>query len=207
MKPTDISRLGSIIRKTWAYQKSNKSFARHWHVRTPINHSQGLAISRHNQSFARLWAYQDWPINHSHDLAYQDSNKSSQVIGISILYYQTQDLSISIKTRLISHKTWVCHRVLVKYILHLYCLAVQVGFYSDMVECSTLDRRVPGSILIRGMEIFLRVCDRCIKTLINHSQNLIGHVKTLINRSEDLGISRLQSIVASHWHFRTPINH
>ena len=28
-----------------------------------------------------------------------------------------------------------CHRVLVRYIIHLYCLAVQAGFYSDVVEC------------------------------------------------------------------------
>ena len=43
--------------------------------------------------------------------------------------------------------------------IHLYCLAVQAGFYSDVVECSTLDRRVPGSILGWDMEIFLRVRD------------------------------------------------
>ena len=55
---------------------------------------------------------------------------------------------------------YTCHRVLVRYIIHLYCLAVQVGFYSDVVECSTIDRRVPGSILGRGMEIFLRVRDK-----------------------------------------------
>ena len=42
---------------------------------------------------------------------------------------------------------------------HLYCLVVQAGFYSDMVECSTIDRRVPGSILGRSMEDFLRVRD------------------------------------------------
>ena len=43
--------------------------------------------------------------------------------------------------------------------IHLYCLAVQAGFYSDVVECSTIDRRVPGSILGWDMEIFLRVRD------------------------------------------------
>ena len=43
---------------------------------------------------------------------------------------------------------------LVRYLIHLYCLAVQAGFYSDVVECSTLDRRVPGSILGRNIEIF-----------------------------------------------------
>ena len=43
--------------------------------------------------------------------------------------------------------------------IHLYCLAVQACFYRDVVECSTIDRRVPGSILGRGMVIFLRVRD------------------------------------------------
>ena len=47
-----------------------------------------------------------------------------------------------------------CHRVLVRYIIHLYCLAVQAGFYSDVVQCSPQGRKVPGSILGRGMEIF-----------------------------------------------------
>ena len=47
-----------------------------------------------------------------------------------------------------------CHRVKVRYIIHLYCLAVQAGFYSDVVECSTIDQKVPGSILRQGMEIF-----------------------------------------------------
>ena len=28
-----------------------------------------------------------------------------------------------------------CHRVLVRYIINLYYLAVQAGFYSDVVEC------------------------------------------------------------------------
>ena len=50
--------------------------------------------------------------------------------------------------------SWVCHRVLVRYIVHMYYLAVQASFNSDVVECSTLDRRVPGSILTQGMEIF-----------------------------------------------------
>ena len=47
--------------------------------------------------------------------------------------------------------------------IHLYCLAVQAGFYSDVVECLTVDRRVPGSILGRDMEIFLRVRDICVQ--------------------------------------------
>ena len=43
-----------------------------------------------------------------------------------------------------------------RYIIHLYCLAVQAGFYSDVVECSTIDRKVSGSILGREMEIFFK---------------------------------------------------
>ena len=44
------------------------------------------------------------------------------------------------------------------------------GFYSDVVECSTLNRRVPGSILGRGMEIFARVRD--INNILNAKKNL-----------------------------------
>ena len=43
--------------------------------------------------------------------------------------------------------------------IHLYCLAVQAGFYSDVVEGSTIDRWVPGSILSRGIKVLLRVRD------------------------------------------------
>ena len=39
------------------------------------------------------------------------------------------------------------------------------GFYSDVVECSTLNRRVPGSILGRGIAIFARVRD--INNILN----------------------------------------
>ena len=49
--------------------------------------------------------------------------------------------------------------------IHLYCLAVQAGFYSDLVECSPQDHKVPGSILGRDMEIFLRVRDKWRPTL------------------------------------------
>ena len=35
----------------------------------------------------------------------------------------------------------------------------QDGFYSDVVECSTIDRRVPVPILGRGLEMFLRARD------------------------------------------------
>ena len=41
---------------------------------------------------------------------------------------------------------------MVRYIIHLYCLVVQAGFYSDVVECSTIDRKVPGSSF--GREFF-----------------------------------------------------
>ena len=41
-----------------------------------------------------------------------------------------------------------------RYIIHLYCLAVQDGFYIDVVECSPLDRKVLGSILGRDNRIF-----------------------------------------------------
>ena len=47
-----------------------------------------------------------------------------------------------------------------RYIIHLYCLAVQAGFYSDVVECSSIDRKVLSSILGLGMDIFLRVRDK-----------------------------------------------
>ena len=36
----------SIIFKTLAYLDSNLSFARHWHIHTPINHLQDLDLSR-----------------------------------------------------------------------------------------------------------------------------------------------------------------
>ena len=35
--------------------------------------------------------------------------------------------------------------------IHLYCPAVQAGFYSDVVECETIDRKVPDSINGWGM--------------------------------------------------------
>ena len=79
-----ISRFRSIICKTRAYQNSNKSFERHWHVHTLISHSQlrlghiktrsiickTLGISRlTDQSFARL-RHIKTPINHRKSLAY-----------------------------------------------------------------------------------------------------------------------------------------
>ena len=46
-----------------------------------------------------------------------------------------------------------------RYIAHLYCLAVQAGFYSDAVECWIFVRRVAGSILgrVRTEYIFLHL--------------------------------------------------
>ena len=46
-----------------------------------------------------------------------------------------------------------------RYITHLYCLAVQAGFYGDVVECWILVRRVAGSILgrVRSEDIFLHL--------------------------------------------------
>ena len=40
--------------------------------------------------------------------------------------------------------TQVCHRIQVRYIIHLYCLAEQAGFYSNLVECLPLDPKVPS---------------------------------------------------------------
>ena len=37
----------------------------------------------------------------------------------------------------------------VRYIAHLYCLAVQAGFYGDVGECLLHMRRVAGSIISR----------------------------------------------------------
>ena len=54
-----------------------------------------------------------------------------------------------------------------------------------MVKFSTLDRTIPGLILIWDMEVFFRVRDRCIRTSINNSPYL--------------GMSRLQSIVHKTW--------
>ena len=106
----------------------------------------------------------------------------------------------------------MCHRLLVRYIIHLYCLAVQAGFYSDEVECSTLNRRVPGLILTRGMEIFLRVCDRCIRTLINHSQTCACQDRSIVHKpwayqdsnksSQVIGISVLLLIIRKTWAYQ-----
>ena len=118
----------------------------------------------------------------------------------------------------------MCHRVLARYIIQLYCLAVQAGFYSDVVECSTLDQRVPGSILTRGMEIFNEsitgvsglgsiipktwACQNPdqsftrlghIKTPINHRKSL-ACIRTPINHSQNLGISiKTRSVIRKTW--------
>ena len=62
--------------------------------------------------------------------------------------------------------------------MHLYCIAVQAGFYSDVVECSTIDRRVPGSILGWGMEIFLRICDMSMNIFITSGPGVIQGLVT-----------------------------
>ena len=62
-------------------------------IRTLINHSQDLGMSRLRSIIHKTWAY-------------QDSNKSSQVIGIHTPINHSQDLGISIKTRSIIRKTW-----------------------------------------------------------------------------------------------------
>ena len=67
-----------------------------------------------------------------------------------------------------------------RYIMHLYCFAVQADFSSDVVECSTLDRRVPGSIIGRGMEVSLRVRDnlnpssRLLRLYLNSTTSLLN---------------------------------
>ena len=50
-----------------------------------------------------------------------------------------------------NHMASACHRVLVRYIIHLYCLAVQAGFYSDVRDYRS---KGPRSILGWGMEFF-----------------------------------------------------
>ena len=60
--------------------------------------------------------------------------------------------------------------------IHLYCLAVQAGFYSDVVECSPQDRKVSGSILGWGMMDFLRVRD-----YLDHSLFQIIEIKSDLN--------------------------
>ena len=92
-------------------------------IRTLINHSQDLSMSRFRSIVHKTWAY-------------QDSNKSPQVIGISVLRLIT--------TRSIIRKTWT---------------------YQD--------------------------CDQSFTRL--------WHIKTLINRSQDLDISSLSSIICKTW--------
>ena len=99
--------------------------------------------------------------------------------------------------------------VLLFIIIHLYCLAVQAGIYSDVVECSTLDQRVPGLILTRGMESPWQVNPH-----FDQSFARLGHVKTPINRSQDLGnqdsnkpsqvigISVLRLIIRKTWAYQ-----
>ena len=56
----DISVLRLIIRRTWAYQlRHNQSFTRLRLIKIPINHSQDLGISRLRSIVHKTWAYQD----------------------------------------------------------------------------------------------------------------------------------------------------
>ena len=43
------------------------------------------------------------------------------------------------------------------YMAHLHCLAVQAGFYSEVVECLLHMRRVACSFRVRAEDIFLRL--------------------------------------------------
>ena len=142
------------------YQDFNQSFTRLGHVKTLIVH--------------KTWAY-------------QDSNKSSQVIGISVLQliiipktwaYQLrndqsfarlgnikipinhlQDIGISV-LRLIIRKTWtyqdtINHLQDFGHIKTDRSIIRKTWAYQLRHDqsFSTIDRRVLGSILIRGMEI------------------------------------------------------
>ena len=57
----------SIIFKTLAYLDSNQSFARHWHIHTPINLCKTWAYQDFDQSFARFGHIRTL-INHLQDI-------------------------------------------------------------------------------------------------------------------------------------------
>ena len=46
-----------------------------------------------------------------------------------------------------------------RYVAHLYCFAVQAGFYGDVVECLFHRQRVAGSIIgrVKTDDIFLHL--------------------------------------------------
>ena len=55
-----ISVLLLIIRKTWSYQlRHDQSFARLRLIKIPINHSQDFGISRLQSTVHKTWAHQD----------------------------------------------------------------------------------------------------------------------------------------------------
>ena len=59
--------------------------------------------------------------------------------------------------------------------IHLYCLAVQAGFYSDVVECPTVDRRVSGSILglsMRSFKIIKIIIVSCLLLILTYIRPL-----------------------------------
>ena len=70
------------------------------------------------------------------------NNPADGLGGLVLSGCSNWDLGTNLKWRGICSSVW--------YIAHSYCLAVQAGFYSDVVECWLHMRRVAGSILSRG---------------------------------------------------------
>ena len=67
---------------------------------------------------------------------------SCQVEGFTLLSY-TFLIKISFTTTsntILHPKCYICGNV--RYNTHLYCLAVQAGFYSDAVECLTATQEI-----------------------------------------------------------------
>ena len=111
--------LWSIIHETKAYQDSDQSFPKLGHIKIPINHLQDIGMSVLRLIIRKTWTYQD-TINQLQDFGHIKT-----------------DWSI----------TWVCHRVLVRYIIHLFCLAVQAAFLLDNIYIrfgSKLYRQIVG---------------------------------------------------------------
>ena len=71
-----------------------------------------------------------------------------------------------------------------RYITHLYCLAVQAGFYSDAVECWIFVGRVAGSILSRvRSEEFFFTCYRCVFLCILRWGELTGLLTSVFSQT------------------------
>ena len=128
-----ILRLWSIIHETRAYQDSDQPLARLGHIKIPIHHLQDICMSLLRLIICKTWTYRD-KINHLQGFGHIKTDRSiiRTILGISrrqwiiashwqihTLISHSQDLGISIKTWSIIHKTWVCHRVLVWYLIHL----------------------------------------------------------------------------------------